>query len=172
MKATMTVTFAVDVPDGTDLAGLYLGIPTDQVEVLSLAGDRPVEGAAVEGYETVSVESDEGAEDVQECGRCGCLLDGHGLCTDATCPFSDHKQECPAGWGGHPDHHGGPCSCGGRPAEWAVVHVPTGETVRGGFASEEAAWAWLKVGADPRTVGWGPEPKDITWYAVEKVEED
>lgn len=38
------------------------------------------------------------------CDRCGtALVDGY--CIDETCPFSDHKQDCDAGWEGHPDYY-------------------------------------------------------------------
>jgi len=43
-----------------------------------------------------------------ECDRCGSDLDAAGKCSDATCPFSDHLQSCPAGWAEHP---AGPCTC-------------------------------------------------------------
>jgi len=46
-----------------------------------------------------------------ECDRCGSDLDAAGKCTDATCPFSDHLQSCPAGWSGHPERPAGPCTC-------------------------------------------------------------
>lgn len=46
-----------------------------------------------------------------ECQRCSSDLNTRGKCTDATCPFSDHKQNCPAGWQGHPEHKSGPCNC-------------------------------------------------------------
>ncbi len=36
------------------------------------------------------------------CERCGCRVDGP-LCGDETCPFSDHEQNCPVGWTGHPE---------------------------------------------------------------------
>ena len=113
MKAIMTVVFAVDVPEGTDLPSLYLDIPTGRVNILSLKDGRPVGGATIAGYETLGVDDEEGVEDVQECGRCGGLLDGQGLCMDATCPFAGHEQECPAGWSGHREHAAGPCTCGG-----------------------------------------------------------
>ncbi|ABM97011.1 hypothetical protein [Methylibium petroleiphilum] len=37
-----------------------------------------------------------------KCQRCGSAL-ADGLCTDATCPFSDVPQDDPAGWAGHPE---------------------------------------------------------------------
>jgi len=37
-----------------------------------------------------------------DCVRCGTdLTDGR--CQDVSCPFSDHTQECPSGWQGHPE---------------------------------------------------------------------
>jgi hypothetical protein len=47
------------------------------------------------------------------CSRCGTVLDGDGVCTLDTCPFSDHAQHCPVGWEGHPNHKpGAECVCG------------------------------------------------------------
>ena len=47
-----------------------------------------------------------------KCARCGGDLDTqHGYCIDGACPFSDHQQDCPAGWTGHPEHKAGPCNC-------------------------------------------------------------
>ena len=57
----------------------------------------------VAGVEVASINS--------ACDRCGSDLDTVGKCTDATCPFSDHKQDCPAGWKGHPEHKAGRCAC-------------------------------------------------------------
>ncbi len=45
-----------------------------------------------------------------ECARCGSDLE-NGLCIDGTCPFSEHRQDCPAGWNGHPEHKAGRCTC-------------------------------------------------------------
>ena len=47
------------------------------------------------------------------CIRCGSPLE-RGRCIDETCPFSDHEQDCPRGWIGHPEHAAGeftPCKC-------------------------------------------------------------
>jgi len=49
------------------------------------------------------------------CVRCGSDLDPVGECVDITCPFSNHKQNCPAGWKGHPEHKAGRCTCKGKP---------------------------------------------------------
>jgi hypothetical protein len=49
------------------------------------------------------------------CVRCGSDLDPAGECVDCTCPFSNHKQDCPAGWTGHPEHKAGRCICKGQP---------------------------------------------------------
>jgi hypothetical protein len=49
------------------------------------------------------------------CVRCGSDLDADCTCVDCTCPFSDHDQNCPAGWQGHPEHKSGPCNCKGKP---------------------------------------------------------
>jgi hypothetical protein len=54
MRAVITVAITVDVPDGTDLGGLYLGLPADQIELLRLRTGQPVD-ATVEGYETLNV---------------------------------------------------------------------------------------------------------------------
>jgi hypothetical protein len=35
------------------------------------------------------------------CKRCGSRINTQGYCSDLTCPFSDHKQPCDAGWNGH-----------------------------------------------------------------------
>lgn len=37
-----------------------------------------------------------------ECARCGSALRG-GFCTDETCPFDSHLQDCVKGWEGHPE---------------------------------------------------------------------
>lgn len=47
-----------------------------------------------------------------DCKRCGSDIN-NGFCSNVTCPFSDHKQECPAGWNGHPEKNGGECTCKG-----------------------------------------------------------
>lgn len=39
----------------------------------------------------------------RKCKRCNSVLK-NGLCSDKTCPFSEHHQRCPVGWIGHPDH--------------------------------------------------------------------
>lgn len=52
------------------------------------------------------------------CKRCNSLL-VDGFCTDETCPFSGHFQDCEAGWSGHPemdpnptdDSHPIACTC-------------------------------------------------------------
>jgi hypothetical protein len=67
MQVVITVALAVDVPEGTDLDCLYLDLPAEQVEVLSLNDDQPVP-ATVEGYETLNV-GVPGAE--EECGEAG-----------------------------------------------------------------------------------------------------
>jgi hypothetical protein len=54
MRAVITVALTVDVPDGTDLDSLYLDLPTDQIEVLRLQDDEPVD-ATINGYETLDV---------------------------------------------------------------------------------------------------------------------
>jgi hypothetical protein len=59
VRAVITVAITVDVPDGTDLRSLYLDLPTDQIEVLSLRHDGPV-GATVAGYETLDVSGGHG----------------------------------------------------------------------------------------------------------------
>lgn len=58
----------------------------------------------------------------KKCVRCGSAIEPAGYCVDETCPFSDHKQDCKAGWNGHPkkdpnptdDCRPIPCTCGGR----------------------------------------------------------
>jgi hypothetical protein len=55
MLAEMTVTLFVDVPDGTNLADLYLVIPRDGVTIKRMWDDQPVPSSGVQGYETVSV---------------------------------------------------------------------------------------------------------------------
>ena len=49
------------------------------------------------------------------CQRCGALL-VDGRCEDATCPFSDHDQDCRAGWANHPhwSFEDTACTCKGR----------------------------------------------------------
>jgi len=59
MRAVITVAITVDVPDGTDLASLYLDLPTEQVAVLSLQRDVPVD-ATIQGYETLDVSGEHG----------------------------------------------------------------------------------------------------------------
>jgi hypothetical protein len=54
MKAVITVAITVDVPEETDLESFYLGLPIEQIEILSLHHDQPVD-ATVERYETVDV---------------------------------------------------------------------------------------------------------------------
>ncbi len=58
MRAVITVAITVDVPDGTHLAGLYLDLPIDQIEVLSLHGDKPID-ATVQAYETLQVRGEQ-----------------------------------------------------------------------------------------------------------------
>jgi hypothetical protein len=59
MRAVITLALTVDVPDGTELARLYLDLPTEQVEVLSLESDQPVD-AIIQGYETLDVSGEHG----------------------------------------------------------------------------------------------------------------
>jgi hypothetical protein len=59
VQAVITVAIIVDVPDGTGLGGLYLDLPTDQIEVLGLRHDGPV-GATVAGYQTLDVSGEHG----------------------------------------------------------------------------------------------------------------
>lgn len=44
----------------------------------------------------------------KECQRCGTEIDETGLCRDETCPFSDHRQNDPQGWAGHPERDPNP----------------------------------------------------------------
>jgi hypothetical protein len=59
MKIQMTVRFDVDVPAGVNVEGLYLNIPYEFVEVVSLNDDEPLD-AVFEGHatETVAVVED------------------------------------------------------------------------------------------------------------------
>ncbi len=63
------------------------------------------------------------AEKSGDCERCNSSLDEGGFCLSETCPFSDHAQDCPVGWAGHPDHPNvegivtKECTCGGKPAK-------------------------------------------------------
>lgn len=60
-------------------------------------------------------------DNIISCKRCGCDVND-GYCSDISCPFSEHTQECPAGWQGHPEvqvpseflptHKSGDCTCG------------------------------------------------------------
>lgn len=59
--------------------------------------------------------------ELNKCSRCGSDLDHDGLCSDETCPFSDHEQTCMVGWAGHPTRDPFPndgigpctvCTCG------------------------------------------------------------
>lgn len=53
------------------------------------------------------------AEEHQKvCDRCGTDL-VYGLCSETTCPFSDHQQICPLGWHNHPERNveGKKCEC-------------------------------------------------------------
>ena len=52
---------------------------------------------------------------LDECKRCGSEINRAGFCSDLTCPFSHHKQDCDAGWYGHPEKPGielKDCTCG------------------------------------------------------------
>ncbi len=59
---------------------------------------------------------------MNECTRCGSELAKTGRCSDATCPFSNHRQSCQAGWNGHPVKDPHPtddlrplaCACAGQ----------------------------------------------------------
>jgi hypothetical protein len=78
-----------------------------------------------------------------DCVRCGSPLE-EGFCSDETCPFSTHRQNCRFGWAGHPEKDPHPnedevvdCDCQDR--EWAVglkwegvVHIvaPTAEAAQ------------------------------------------
>jgi len=56
---------------------------------------------------------------IVECVRCGSMIYENGMCTDETCPFDSHQQDCQAGWTGHPekdpyfmtDEKPIPCTC-------------------------------------------------------------
>ncbi len=58
MRAVITVAITVTVPDGTHLVGLYLDLPTDQSDVLSLQHDKPID-ATVQAYETLQVRGEQ-----------------------------------------------------------------------------------------------------------------
>ena len=58
MKVVITVGITVDVPENTDLESLYLGLPTEEIEILTLHHDQPVD-ATVEGYETLDVSGEQ-----------------------------------------------------------------------------------------------------------------
>jgi hypothetical protein len=59
MRAVITVAITVDLPDGTEVGRLYLDLPAEQVEVLSLESDQPVD-ATIQGYETLEVSGEHG----------------------------------------------------------------------------------------------------------------
>lgn len=64
-------------------------------------------------------EEDEESEESEEetCERCGSEV-REGLCSDETCPFSDHKQRCPVGFHGHPERDNDlPCRCDNKRQE-------------------------------------------------------
>ena len=59
---------------------------------------------------------------LRKCKRCGSsiilVIKVGNRCSDETCPFSDHSQECMAGWSGHPTldpnpNSDIPCTCEG-----------------------------------------------------------
>ncbi len=74
-----------------------------------------VTAAPVRAFETKA----EAEAAMRECKRCGTDTAG-GFCTDVTCAFHDHRQDCPRGWEGH-EHalqcDGYACTCGGRPED-------------------------------------------------------
>lgn len=50
----------------------------------------------------------------ESCWRCASELDAEGFCTDITCPFNDHLQQCANGWIGNPAvnfNEPVPCTC-------------------------------------------------------------
>lgn len=78
------------------------------------------------------------------CQRCGSeILGTAGFCADQTCPFSEHLQDCPAGWTGHPDYPAGECDCQqeGSDSPRMAVHEFIGELETLGFTwSESGPW--------------------------------
>jgi len=54
------------------------------------------------------------SSDFGECIRCGRPLPLTGICSDATCGFSEHAQACQAGWNGHHDKPIFECICKGE----------------------------------------------------------
>lgn len=59
MLANITVTFLIDVPEGTNLDDLYLEIPLGTVVIRRVGEAKPVRDSSVQAYETVSVEQGE-----------------------------------------------------------------------------------------------------------------
>ena len=90
---------------------------------LKRAAERAVRDALQFGYDngfsndlddvSIGIADIEVLDVTTGCVRCASDLDADGTCVDVTCPFSDHKQNCPAGWTGHPEHAAGPCNCKG-----------------------------------------------------------
>jgi hypothetical protein len=102
-----------------DDIGGYFETPPLSMKVINLvAACSPVPDDLLPTAEIDDEEDDE--EDTslyeddehQECERCGTRV-ADGYCTDQTCPFSDHKQNCPAGWANHPTQPAdSKCTCG------------------------------------------------------------
>jgi len=100
-----------------------------------------------------------------DCVRCGSPLE-KGFCSDATCPFSDHKQTCLFGWSGHPEKDPHPnedqvtdCDC--QDKEWAVVlkyevvvhaTAPSAEEAQDYAKDDEEYLGMLLAKAEPEVV--------------------
>jgi hypothetical protein len=93
--------------DATDLLQYELGDELRRLGEMVDQGYR--EGQTMRGGWWWRILSDKAARDADddgergECQRCGSPLDVDGLCTDETCPFSDHQQDDEGGWSGHPE---------------------------------------------------------------------
>jgi hypothetical protein len=105
-----------------------------------------------------------------DCVRCGSPLE-EGFCSDATCPFSDHRQDCQLGWAGHPEKDPHPhedvpdftslqhCDCHDK--EYAVVlkyevvvhaTAPSAEEAQDQAKGDEEYLGMLLAKAEPEVV--------------------
>jgi len=124
----------VEVPDHMDIDDAHLLAEKLALVRISVTFDNPdaPEDVAYQDYsdecsekarETCDTDWDKSItenicgtwESVQRrCMRCNNLVNSEGYCVSKACPFSDHNQNCPAGWTGHPNHSDQTsCMCSG-----------------------------------------------------------
>ena len=113
-EVELKVTLQLDYDDPQPADKIKLAAKQAVSKALQFAYDNGFEHCLADDV-SIGVADVEVVDVTTGCVRCGSDLDAAGECVDVSCPFSDHKQNCSAGWQGHPEHKSGPCNCKGKP---------------------------------------------------------